>query len=65
MEEYETDYMDSNESASYLAAIIRRYWSVRGLSPKVWVEKMNSKATGVGVLYVVRSDMQDGKPVNG
>jgi hypothetical protein len=65
MMEDETDYMTSFESANYLAAVIRQYWSRRGYSPEVYVEKMSSRESGVGVLYSVRSNMVNGMPVNG
>ena len=62
MDDFVVDYMDTHESAAYLAAVIRQYWSTRGLYPKVVVEKMTNKSTQVGTLYVVRSDMVGGKP---
>lgn len=65
MSDNDVDYMTTFEGANFLAEMIRKYWSKRGYTPTVWVEKMGHKITGDGIVYCVRSNMLNGFPVNG
>lgn len=60
----EDDY--TTETGAYrIAAKVREYWSKRGLFPKVWVAKtlsLQSVTDRDRTVYVVRSDMQHGRP---
>lgn len=63
MDEIDVDYMETEDAAEVLAKEIRKYWNVRGLYPEVWVERVGSRTTGLGVTYQVRSNMLNGRPV--
>lgn len=56
-----------DEPGAYkLAAKIRNVWALRGLAPVVSVSKLMSSASptdGERAIYIVRSDMRNGRPV--
>lgn len=49
----------SKVGAAKLAARIKKYWMERGAYPDVWLEQAEDRD---GTIFVVRSDMVDGKP---
>lgn len=49
----------SREGAAKLAARVKKYWMERGAYPDVWLEQAEDRD---GTIFVVRSDMVDGKP---
>lgn len=49
----------SREGAAKLAARVKKYWMERGAYPDVWLEQAQD---GDSTIFVVRSDMVDGKP---
>lgn len=55
---------NKQQEAETLARIIRAYWTARGRSPLVWVERqeVTASATDARAVYVVRSDMVGGRP---
>lgn len=62
--ERDRDYF-TEDGAYALARVIRNYWQLRGLAPKVWVAKTlvsASPADAGRFIFLVRSDMKGGRP---
>lgn len=58
------DFTDEN-GAYQIARKIREFWALRGLHPKIWVQKIltNHSAKDLGrIMFIVRSDMVGGRP---